>query len=81
MNFEDLTIFNSIFYLKILFWSGEGDSLQVLKSKNCDEICPFEKYFEIVDSVLPKKDEQVFNTNTTTGENVQWNIPARFFAE
>ena len=45
--------------MQLLLWTGEPKKLIPLSLKNCEEVCPLNKYLEIVNSVLPSDDEML----------------------
>ncbi|XP_068979222.1 venom acid phosphatase Acph-1-like isoform X3 [Bombus flavifrons] len=55
--FEKLKDLNNKVYIRMLFWNGVTDELKVYKIPECDEICPFEKYLNIVNDLLPSDEE------------------------
>ena len=44
----------------MLFWNGITEELKAYKIHGCDEICPIEKYLDIVKDLLPS-DEEVYH--------------------
>ncbi|XP_033201853.1 venom acid phosphatase Acph-1 isoform X2 [Bombus vancouverensis nearcticus] len=55
--FEKLKDLNNKVYIRMLFWNGVTDELKVYKISECDEICPIEKYLNIVNDLLPSDEE------------------------
>ncbi|XP_017766880.1 PREDICTED: venom acid phosphatase Acph-1-like isoform X3 [Eufriesea mexicana] len=44
-------------YIRMLYWSGATEELKVYKIPGNEEICPMEKYLDIVKDVLPTNEE------------------------
>ncbi|XP_076233999.1 venom acid phosphatase Acph-1 isoform X2 [Calliopsis andreniformis] len=44
-------------YIRMLLWTGTTEKLIPYKFANTDEICPIDKYFEIVKDVIPSEEE------------------------
>ncbi|XP_033365743.1 venom acid phosphatase Acph-1-like isoform X1 [Bombus vosnesenskii] len=55
--FEKLKDLNNKVYIRMLFWNGVTNELKVYKISECDEICPIEKYLNIVNDLLPSDEE------------------------
>ena len=44
------------FLLQILYWTGAGEELNVMKLEKCSEICPLSDYIKLVNHILPTDD-------------------------
>lgn len=55
----------------MLLWTGVTEELITLRLKNCDEICPIDKYLEIMKDIIPSDDETNCYWNTITKEELK----------
>ncbi|KAF3421968.1 hypothetical protein E2986_00115 [Frieseomelitta varia] len=55
--FEKLKDPNGRTFIRMLFWNGITEELKAYKIHGCDEICPIEKYLDIVKDLLPSEEE------------------------
>ncbi|CAK9816396.1 Venom acid phosphatase Acph-1 [Anthophora quadrimaculata] len=44
-------------YIRTLFWSGVTEELKIYKIPGCDEVCPLDKYKDIVKDLIPSEEE------------------------
>ncbi|XP_017792605.1 PREDICTED: venom acid phosphatase Acph-1-like isoform X2 [Habropoda laboriosa] len=57
-------------YIKMLFWSGSTEQLKTYKIPGCDEICPLEKYKDIVKDLIPSDEEANHKWNYLSKEEL-----------
>lgn len=57
-----------ILTLQVLLWTGVTEELNVQTIPGCAELCPFEKFLNILKDVLPNDDEYYCRKNKTTDE-------------
>lgn len=63
-------------YSQVLLWTGVTEQLITQTIPGCTELCPFEKFLDIVKNVLPNDDEYYCKRNKTT-EDVKSNVHYR----
>ncbi|XP_043468547.1 venom acid phosphatase Acph-1-like isoform X2 [Leptopilina heterotoma] len=49
----ELHLIHNIYYVKILYYLGERDKLEVLQIPGCNELCPFDQYKNLINTVIP----------------------------
>ncbi|KAL6448953.1 hypothetical protein ACFW04_000589 [Cataglyphis niger] len=54
---ETLQDKKGIYYVRVLLWTGVTEQLIIQTIPGCTELCPFEKFLDIVKDVLPNDDE------------------------
>ncbi|EZA51681.1 hypothetical protein DMN91_004205 [Ooceraea biroi] len=65
-----------LYYIRVLLWTGVTEQLITQTIPGCTELCPFEKFLDIVKDVLPNDDEYYCRRNKTI-EDIKPNVHHR----
>ncbi|XP_076625634.1 venom acid phosphatase Acph-1 isoform X2 [Colletes latitarsis] len=55
--FEKLSDASGKHFIRMILWTGSTEELIPYKFPGCDEICPIDKYIELVQNVIPSEEE------------------------
>ncbi|EFN60591.1 Lysosomal acid phosphatase [Camponotus floridanus] len=61
----ELQEINQEFYVKLLYYQGIPPTIKELQIPGCDVLCPFDKYLDLIEDLIPSDDEMICDKRQT----------------
>ncbi|GAB1867870.1 Lysosomal acid phosphatase [Camponotus japonicus] len=61
----ELQEINQEFYVKLLYYRGIPSTIKELQIPGCDVLCPFDKYLDLIEDLIPSDDEMICDKRQT----------------
>ncbi|KAL6447432.1 hypothetical protein ACFW04_001556 [Cataglyphis niger] len=61
----ELQEINQEYYVKLLYYRGIPPTIKELKIPGCDVLCPFDKYLDLIEDLIPSDDEMICDKRQT----------------
>lgn len=61
----ELQEINQEFYVKLLYYQGIPTTIRELQIPGCDVLCPFDKYLDLIEDLIPSDDEMICDKRLT----------------